>query len=77
MSLFCKETACTLSVIVHLLCVYVRVHLSALDCVVHLPEAPGAFLLTKKGGGGNGAVATRDHDTDPRLDEGHREVNDL
>lgn len=46
-------------------------------CVGHLPEAPGVFLLTKKGRGGDGPVATWDHDTDSRLDEWHREVNNL
>lgn len=50
----------------------------SLNCVVHLPKVPGVFFfLTEKGGGGHGAVATGDHDTDARLNERHREVDDL
>lgn len=74
--MFCeKKLLVLLSVTVHLLCDNECV--CVLNCVVHLPEAPGEFLLTKKGGRGDGSVATGDHDTDARLNEGHREVNDL
>lgn len=33
--------------------------------------------LTKKSRGGHGPVTTGHHDADPRLNEGHGEVNDL
>lgn len=33
--------------------------------------------LTEKRGGGHGSVAAGHHDTDPRFNEGHGEVDDL
>lgn len=36
-----------------------------------------SVLLTQEGGGRDGAIAAGDHDADPCLDEGHRELHDL